>query len=90
MPKHIELQHLVDEDVESNAALHQKKIITPICGSCPYLGLVLATLSSLFFSLCSVIVKGLVEVNPMELAAFRFVGVLLPAIPIIIYKDICR
>lgn len=30
-------------------------------GQCPYLGLVLATLSSLFFSLCSVIVKGLVS-----------------------------
>lgn len=30
---------------------------------CPYLGLVLATLSSLFFSLCSVIVKGLVSLQ---------------------------
>ncbi|XP_022215966.2 solute carrier family 35 member G1 [Drosophila obscura] len=53
--------------------------------NCPYLGIILATLSSLFFSLCSVIVKGLVDVNPMELAAFRFVGVLLPTIPILIY-----
>lgn len=53
--------------------------------NCPYLGIILATLSSLFFSLCSVIVKGLVDVNPMELASFRFVGVLLPAIPILIY-----
>ncbi|ALC45805.1 CG5281 [Drosophila busckii] len=51
----------------------------------PYLGIILATLSSLFFSLCSVIVKDLVDVNPMELATFRFVGVLLPAIPIVIY-----
>lgn len=39
--------------------------------NCPYLGIILATLSSLFFSLCSVIVKGLVDVNPMELASFR-------------------
>ncbi|TMW49091.1 hypothetical protein DOY81_005825 [Sarcophaga bullata] len=53
--------------------------------NCPYLGIILATLSSLFFSLCSVIVKGLVDVNPMELASFRFIGVLLPAIPIVIY-----
>lgn len=53
--------------------------------NCAYLGIILATLSSLFFSLCSVIVKGLVDVNPMELASFRFVGVLLPAIPILIY-----
>lgn len=55
-------------------------------GQCPYLGLVLATLSSLFFSLCSVIVKGLVHVHPMELAACRFVGVLLPTIPIVIWR----
>ncbi|KAJ1523876.1 hypothetical protein ONE63_010431 [Megalurothrips usitatus] len=53
---------------------------------CPYLGLVLATLSSLFFSLCSVIVKGLVHIHPMELAACRFVGVLLPTIPILIWR----
>lgn len=53
---------------------------------CPYLGLVLATLSSLFFSLCSVIVKGLVHVHPMQLAACRFVGVLLPTIPILIRR----
>ncbi|XP_073816767.1 solute carrier family 35 member G1 [Musca autumnalis] len=54
--------------------------------NCPYLGIILATLSSLFFSLCSVIVKGLVDINPMELASFRFIGVLLPAIPILVYS----
>ncbi|XP_061399578.1 solute carrier family 35 member G1 [Musca vetustissima] len=53
--------------------------------NCPYLGIILATLSSLFFSLCSVIVKGLVDINPMELASFRFIGVLLPAVPILVY-----
>ncbi|KAG8235407.1 hypothetical protein J437_LFUL018626 [Ladona fulva] len=56
------------------------------CKPPPYLGLLLATASSLFFSLCSVIVKGLVSVPPMELAACRFVGVLLPAIPILIAR----
>ncbi|XP_001600949.1 solute carrier family 35 member G1 [Nasonia vitripennis] len=86
MPEHVELQHLVDGDLECQNAARKNEFSTPKCKSCPYLGLVLATLSSLFFSLCSVIVKGLVEVNPMELAAFRFVGVLLPAIPIVIYK----
>lgn len=54
---------------------------------CSYLGLFLATLSSLFFSLCSVIVKWMVDVDPMELAFCRFVGVLLPAIPIVIYRQ---
>lgn len=52
----------------------------------PYFGVLLATLSSLFFSLCSVIVKGLSEINPIELAMFRFIG-LLPAIPIVLYKQ---
>uniref|UniRef100_A0A336LKJ9 CSON010522 protein n=1 Tax=Culicoides sonorensis TaxID=179676 RepID=A0A336LKJ9_CULSO len=51
-----------------------------------YLGVLLATLSSLFFSLCSVIVKGLNDLNPVELAMFRFIG-LLPAIPIVLYKQ---
>jgi drug/metabolite transporter (DMT)-like permease len=52
----------------------------------PYLGIVLATISSLFFSLCSVIVKVLIDIHPMELATCRFVGVLLPALPIMLYR----
>lgn len=52
----------------------------------PYLGITLATISSFFFSLSSVIVKWMVNVHPMELAACRFVGVLLPAIPIAVYR----
>lgn len=51
-----------------------------------YLGIIFATLSSLFFSLCSVIVKSLTDINPIELAMFRFVG-LLAAIPILVYKE---
>lgn len=53
----------------------------------PYIGIVLAAISSLFFSLCSVIVKWMVNVDPMELAMCRFVGVLLPTVPVIILKD---
>lgn len=41
------------------------------CYTCPFLGILLATLSSFFFSLCSVIVKELVDINPIELASFR-------------------
>lgn len=85
MPEHLELQHLVDGDSDCEPINHPSSSVSR-CRACPYLGLMLAALSSLFFSLCSVIVKGLVDVNPMELAAFRFVGVLLPAIPIVIYK----
>ncbi|KAL7293644.1 solute carrier family 35 member G1 [Trichogramma pretiosum] len=86
MPENVELQHLVDADIECQNPPRQSNISLPKCKTCPYLGLILATVSSLFFSLCSVIVKYLVNINPMELAAFRFVGVLLPAIPIVIYK----
>lgn len=82
MPEHLELQQLVDGMSQGSSNRRWLKLKC----ACPYLGILLATLSSLFFSLCSVIVKGLVDVNPMELASFRFVGVLLPAIPIVIYK----
>lgn len=86
MSEHVELQHLVDADMENNTTNPKRKFSILLCKSCPYMGLVLATLSSLFFSLCSVIVKSLVEINPTEMAIFRFLGVLLPAIPIVIYK----
>ncbi|XP_067015750.2 solute carrier family 35 member G1 isoform X2 [Anabrus simplex] len=96
MPEHVELQQLVDGGVEDDCH-HDSGLNTPtssiasttkarMCRACPYLGLMLATLSSLFFSLCSVIVKWLVNVHPMELAACRFVGVLLPALPIVLYR----
>lgn len=90
MPEHLELQQLVDisggsgDESHSIAPnLHENK--RPLLRRCPYLGLLLATLSSLFFSLSSVIVKSLVNIDPMELATFRFVGVLFPAIPIVIW-----
>ncbi|CAG9830679.1 unnamed protein product [Diabrotica balteata] len=83
MSENVELQQLVDEDFEEEFKIQEPK---PCC-RCPYLGLILATLSSLFFSLCSVIVKWMTDVHPMALAAYRYLGVLLPAIPIIIYRE---
>lgn len=82
MPEHVELQHLVDgcEEIRTYSP-------KPQCCRCPYLGLILATLSSLFFSLCSVIVKWMTDIDPMALAAYRYLGVLLPAIPIVLYKQ---
>lgn len=89
MPEHLELQHLVDLSTGSGDEtvpnlLENKR---PLLKRCPYLGLILATLSSLFFSLCSVIVKSLLNIDPMQLAMFRFIGVLLPTIPIVIYNE---
>ncbi|XP_060533993.1 solute carrier family 35 member G1 [Cylas formicarius] len=81
MPENVELQQLVEEEQEEELKFHRPKSKNRY----PYLGLILATLSSLFFSLCSVIVKWMSQVNPTALAAYRFLGVLLPAIPIMIY-----
>nr|CAD7203921.1 unnamed protein product [Timema douglasi] len=89
MPEQLELQQLVETGNDDCERVHTPFQIFPPSRwrTCPYLGLLLATISSLFFSLCSVIVKWLVNVHPMELAACRFVGVLLPAIPIVIYRN---
>lgn len=89
MPEHLELQHLVDVSAGSGdeTVPNLMENRRPLIKRCPYLGLILATLSSLFFSLCSVIVKSLVNIDPMQLAMFRFIGVLLPTIPIVIYTE---
>lgn len=86
MSDNVELQQLVDED-ESGEEKMEKTEWKLSNFQCPYLGLILATLSSLFFSLCSVIVKFTTDIDPMALAAYRYLGVLLPAIPIVIYRQ---
>lgn len=81
---HLEMR-LLDEDTRDEDTEVTHRDIR--ANSYPYLGLVLACISSLFFSLCSVIVKWLTSVHPMELATCRFVGVLLPAIPIVLWRN---
>ncbi|CAH0773613.1 unnamed protein product [Bemisia tabaci] len=84
----LEMQHLVDEDDDKEEEVRIPKFSAlPIYLKCPYLGVILAATSSLFFSLCSVIVKWMVNIHPIELATCRFVGVLLPTIPILIYRN---
>lgn len=66
MPEQVELENLVDDEIECQTVyrpLINNNQSSSNCKSCPYLGLLLATLSSLFFSLCSVIVKSLVDVS---------------------------
>lgn len=53
----------------------------------PHVGLLMAVVSSLFFSLCSLIVKVVVAVDPMQHATMRFTGLLLPSLAIVIYKQ---
>lgn len=72
MSEHLELHQLVDRTNHRRFRSPFTRIAAAIKScSFPHLGIMLAALSSLFFSLCSVIVKGLVDVNPMELASFR-------------------
>lgn len=80
---HLEMRLLDDDSRDEEETVKRN----PQVKSYPYLGLILACISSLFFSLCSVIVKWLKNVHPMELAACRFVGVLLPTIPIVIWRN---
>lgn len=48
-----------------------------------YKGIVLAMISSVFFTITTVIVKHLRDVHPGEMACFRFLGILLFTIPMI-------
>lgn len=71
MSEHVELHQLVGNEERIRNKTNIFRILLCRRWSCAYLGIFLATISSLFFSLCSVIVKHLVEINPMELAMFR-------------------
>ncbi|XP_003744041.1 solute carrier family 35 member G1-like [Galendromus occidentalis] len=52
-----------------------------------YRGLLFASISSLFFSLCSVIVKKLHYIHPAQLACLRFVGIFVFTLPCVIYRQ---
>lgn len=74
MSELLELHQLVDSEAGAHRIRRSKAHeLIQNCYACPFLGILLATLSSFFFSLCSVIVKELVDINPIELASFRFV-----------------
>lgn len=88
MAERLELQNLVIEGETPSTT----SPVTPVISPSPrtqvnILGVSLAALSSLFFSLSTLIVKWLHNVDPLELVTIRFIGILLPAIPILIYKN---
>jgi drug/metabolite transporter (DMT)-like permease len=51
-------------------------------------GLLFSSLSALCFSLCSTIVKHLKELDPSELAIFRFSGIFLLSLPQILFNKL--
>lgn len=65
--QHIELRQLHFSDVY----LHTTSNKSSIMSEKYYLGILLAVLSSFCFSLCSLFVKLLVGISPVELALFR-------------------
>lgn len=89
--EHVEMQYLVELSTATTPTTETVpnllENVRPILKRYPYLGVVLATLSSFFFSLCSLIVKSLDNVNPIQLVMFRFIGVLIPTIPIVVYTE---
>ena len=53
----------------------------------PLLGFILCVLSAGIFGLCNVIVKKVEAVDPFTIAFYRFLGILLPSISIVIYRQ---
>uniref|UniRef100_T1JH76 EamA domain-containing protein n=1 Tax=Strigamia maritima TaxID=126957 RepID=T1JH76_STRMM len=52
-----------------------------------FLGAIMAVCSSLCFSICSLIVKYLKNIDPLELSTVRFTGILLPTMFIVIWVN---
>lgn len=53
----------------------------------PMLGLLISFTSSALFGFCNVIVKQVKDVDPFTIAFYRFLGICLPALPILIYRS---
>ena len=53
----------------------------------PCLGLMLSLVSASLFGLCNVIVKYVQAVDPFTIAVYRFLGIALPALSIVIYRN---
>ncbi|GAB6026494.1 hypothetical protein CHUAL_012919 [Chamberlinius hualienensis] len=69
---------------------HQLAVYPPTNSKCflykiPHVGLLMAVTSSLFFSICSLIVRLLTSVSPLEHSTIRFIGVFLPSVCLVIY-----
>ena len=55
--------------------------------SLPLLGFILCILSAGLFGLCNVIVKKVEAVDPFTIAFYRFLGIFLPSLSIVIYRQ---
>lgn len=76
-----ESEHRLEPEATPAAAAAKKG------SSIPHLGIIMAIASSFFFSLSSLIVKLVPDVHPVALATYRFAGILLPSLPILIRRS---
>ena len=56
----------------------------------PLLGFILCVISAGLFGICNVIVKKVEAVDPFTIAFYRFLGIFLPAVSIVIYRQEVR
>jgi drug/metabolite transporter (DMT)-like permease len=59
-------------------------------GALPLLGLATVFLSASLFGLCNVIVKSVESVDPFTIAFYRFLGIALPALSIVLLRGEVR
>lgn len=75
------------EHSESSKEIEDQKRTSFLSGNVSmYKGLFYSSMSSVFFSLSSVIVKYVDDINASELAVLRFVGILIFTLPLVIYS----
>ena len=75
------------EQSESSKEIEDQKRTSFLSGNVSmYKGLFYSSMSSVFFSLSSVIVKYVDDINASELAVLRFVGILIFTLPLVIYS----
>ncbi|CAI6368879.1 unnamed protein product [Macrosiphum euphorbiae] len=87
MAERLELRNLViDSDTPSTSSPVTPNVTSSPKSQIKILGLLLAAISSLFFSLSTLIVKWLDDIDPLNWPAIRFVGILIPSVPILIYN----
>lgn len=52
----------------------------------PWISILLTILAGCLFSTCSLIVKSMVDIDPLELAICRYIGLIIPCLPILIWR----
>jgi hypothetical protein len=79
-----------EDDVATVELLKKAGIIGPKTNWKRYLGILLALCASFLLSLTTLIAKVLIEYHPFNEAMWRFQGILLPSIPVMLWAKVVR